>query len=93
MKVTVDSSVAFVGNRLRLEGDEATPTIACAKSPTLGAQPLFPTHPVTSITYSPGETSPIMKLPFTIPVPTAITQAEDPVRIGLGELILLIEHD
>jgi len=93
MKVTVDSSVEFVGNTASVGAADLTVTIDCAKSPTLGAQPLFPRHPVTSITYSPDATLPIMKLPLTMPVPTVTTQAEEPTRIGLGLLVLLIEHD
>jgi len=82
-KVTVDSSDEFVADRVRVEPEEKTRNTACAKSPTLGAQPLLPWQPVTSITYWPGETFPIMKLPFTTPVPTAIAQPADPVRTGL----------
>jgi hypothetical protein len=91
--VTVDSSVEFDGSRVSVAVDEVTVNMSCAKSPTLGWQPLLPAQPVISITYSPGETPAIMKLPLTIPVPTVVTQADEPVRIGLGLLMLLIEQD
>lgn len=98
MKVTVAPLDAMVGLIVNFGGAWVTFSIACAKSPTLGAQPLLPTQPVTSITYCPGGTFPTRKLPFTTPVPTAMTQPADPGRIGLksvtpGELGLEIEHD
>lgn len=93
MKETVASSAALVGNNVRVGAPEKTPTTACAKSPALGAQPVLPEQPVTSTTYSPAGTSPIMKLPVTIPVPTVITHPAEPTRTGLGVLMLLIEHD
>jgi len=93
MKVTVAPSTALVGSSVIVAGPETTETIVCAKSPALGAQPLLPLQPVTSITYSPGCTLPIMKLPVTIPVPTVITHPAEPARIGLRLPGLLMEHD
>jgi len=63
MKVTVDSSTALPGDSVRVGAPWVTFNTACAKSPTLGAHPVFPTQPVTSIKYSPGETLTITKLP------------------------------
>jgi hypothetical protein len=92
-KVTVAPSTALPGDSARVGAPWVTFNTSCAKSPTLGVQPMFPTQPVISITYSPGETLAIMMLPLTIPVPTVTAQAAEPERIGLGKLVLLIEQD
>jgi hypothetical protein len=93
VKVTVVSSAALDGNSVKVAAPRLTVSTACAKSPALGAQPLLPEQAVISITYSPAGTSPMMKLPVTIPVPTVIAHADEPARTGLGVLVLLIEHD
>jgi hypothetical protein len=60
---TVDSSTALPGDSDVVGAPWVTFSTSCAKSPALGAQPLFPEQPVTSITYSPGDIPAMMKLP------------------------------
>jgi hypothetical protein len=96
VNVTVELSVELDGKRTKGDKVALTVNTCSTKSPALGAQPVLPRQPVTSIKYSPGETFPMMKLPLTIPVPTAMAQAAEPARTGLKTLpfpLPLIEHD
>jgi hypothetical protein len=65
--------------------------MSVAKSPTLGVQPLLPPHPVTSITYCPGNTLPMKKLPSGLPDP-AFTE-HPAFRIMVTEVGLEIVHE